>query len=54
MGTWFIDRSVWVLGCADVASHRLTVISDDLTPPLPSDTTACSLPLTVSLQVADP
>ncbi|MEZ4987524.1 MAG: gliding motility-associated C-terminal domain-containing protein [Saprospiraceae bacterium] len=53
-GTWFIDHSVWVLGCADVASHRLTVLSDDLTPPLPNDTTACSLPLTVALQSSRP
>lgn len=53
-GTFYIEHSVWVLGCADLLTHTLTVLPDDLAPPLGADTVACAFPFVPPLRSSRP
>ena len=47
-GEYQIKQIIWVLGCSDTAQHSLTVLADNLTPPLGNDTLACAFPFELS------
>lgn len=53
-GSYFVEHQIWTLGCFNSFTDTVTVLPDNLFPPLGSDTIACTFPYTLSASSSRP